>query len=115
MIALLPATCTFLLYFAISLYYLNVSLPLSLYCFRVQFYLLPTINMDYTHVSFKQVWEDEAAAHRQAEAAKWHLGLFVVFALNLFVSILRTISTPPGGIPEDKEWDFADTSCTSTD
>lgn len=34
------------------------------------------------------------------------LGLFLFFALMLIISIIRTISTNPGGIPEEKEWDM---------
>jgi len=49
--ALLPVTCTFLLYMFLSLYYVN-------------FYLYPTIQMDFSQISFKDVWEDEAKAHR---------------------------------------------------
>lgn len=31
---------------------------------------------------------------------------FSLFSCILLVSIVRTIRTPPGGIPEDKEWDM---------
>jgi hypothetical protein len=35
-----------------------------------------------------------------------YLGFFAWFSLNLLVSIIRTIWTNPGNIPEDKEWDM---------
>lgn len=60
--ALLPVTCTFLLYMFLSLYYVNVSSITILSV--VQFYLYPTIQMDFSQISFKDVWEDEAKAHR---------------------------------------------------
>jgi len=32
--------------------------------------------------------------------------IFSLISLLLFISIIRTIRTHPGGIPEDKEWDM---------
>jgi hypothetical protein len=62
--------------------------------------------MDYSQIGFGEVWEDEARAHRRAEAAKWHAGIFTVLGSNLLISIIRTISTSPGTIPDHKEWDM---------
>lgn len=62
--------------------------------------------MDFSQIGFYEVWEDEARAHRQSEAAKWHAGLFTFFGTNLLISIIRTISTSPGVIPDYKEWDM---------
>jgi len=62
--------------------------------------------MDFSQIGFDEVWEDEAKAHRRAEAAKWHAGLFTFFGSNLLISIIRTISTSPGNIPDYKEWDM---------
>jgi hypothetical protein len=62
--------------------------------------------MDYSQIGFTEVWQKEAKAHSNAETAKWHAGLFSFFALNLLVSIVRTISTGPGTIPDHKEWDM---------
>jgi hypothetical protein len=33
--------------------------------------------------------------------------LFAWFSGNLLISIIRTISTSPGNIPDDREWDMA--------
>jgi hypothetical protein len=34
------------------------------------------------------------------------LGVFVFLSFMLAISIIQTIRTPPGSIPEDKEWDM---------
>ncbi len=62
--------------------------------------------MDFTQIGFDEVWENEAKAHRMANAAKWHAGIFAWFGINLVISIIRTISTSPGTIPEHREWDM---------
>lgn len=62
--------------------------------------------MDYSQIGFSELWEDEAKARRRAEAAKWHAGIFTVLGTNLLISIIRTISTSPGTIPDHKEWDM---------
>ena len=45
-----------------------------------------------------------------AKAASWsamlYLVIFLWFSLNLLISIIRTIGTNPGNIPEDREWDM---------
>jgi hypothetical protein len=62
--------------------------------------------MDFSMIGFGEVYENEQRAHRMANAAKWHAGIFTIFATNLLISILRTISTSPGTIPDYKEWDM---------
>ena len=62
--------------------------------------------MDYTRIGFGEMWEDEAKARRKSEEAKWHAGIFAIFGTNLLFSIIRTISTSPGTIPDNKEWDM---------
>jgi len=32
--------------------------------------------------------------------------LFLFFSINLLVSMIKTMKTPPGYIPEDREWDM---------
>ena len=32
--------------------------------------------------------------------------LFLFFSINLLVSMIKTMRTPPGYIPEDSEWDM---------
>lgn len=71
--------------------------------------------MDFSQIAFDEVWEDEAKAKKRSDAAKWHAGLFTFFGTNLLISILRTISTSPGTIPEYKEWDMVTTGGESLD
>ena len=33
--------------------------------------------------------------------------MFLWFSTNLLVSIIRTIGTNPGNVPEEKEWDMS--------
>jgi hypothetical protein len=42
------------------------------------------------------------------------LGVFTFFALMLLLSIVQTIRTTPGGIPDDKEWDMQSDSFLET-
>ena len=63
--------------------------------------------MDYSHIGFDVVWEDEAAMREEAKKATAYGFIFAWFGLNLLVSIVRTIATSPGNIPEDNEWDMA--------
>ena len=72
-----------------------------------QFYLYPTIIMDYTKIGFDMLWEDESLAQKQASHALIYGLLFLWFSGNLIVSIIRTIATNPGNIPEEKEWDMS--------
>lgn len=36
----------------------------------------------------------------------WYAGFFAYFSINLLISLIRTIVTNPGNVPEDKEWDM---------
>jgi hypothetical protein len=42
-----------------------------------------------------------------ADRAKIHGCIFAWVSGNLILSIIRTISTSPGSIPDDREWDMA--------
>ena len=44
---------------------------------------------------------------KDANRAKIHAYIFVWVSGNLILSIIRTISTSPGSIPDDREWDMA--------
>jgi hypothetical protein len=37
----------------------------------------------------------------------WHGGIFIFTSLSLLISIVRTIFTNPGNIPDHKEWDMS--------
>jgi hypothetical protein len=63
--------------------------------------------MDFSRVGFKAVWqENEEKAKKDKDAALVYLGFFAWFSVNLLASIIRTIGTNPGNIPEDREWDM---------
>jgi hypothetical protein len=38
--------------------------------------------------------------------AKIYAIIFAIFSINLMISIVMTIRTPPGSIPDDSEWDM---------
>ena len=63
--------------------------------------------MDYTKIGFEMLWEDEANAERHSSRALLYGIVFIWFAANLLLSIIRTIMTSPGNIPEEKEWDMS--------
>jgi len=78
-----------------------------LFVYYVYFFLYPTITMDYTKIGFKAVWkEKEAEAKSDSMGACVYLVVFMWFSVNLLASIIRTIGTSPGNIPEDSEWDM---------
>jgi len=78
-----------------------------LFVYYTYFYLYPTIYMDFSRIGFKSVWHDsEEEARSDAWAAMVYLVLFSYFSLNLLISLIRTIGTSPGNIPEDREWDM---------
>lgn len=52
------------------------------------------------------MWADTNEMEREQKKAWFLLVLFVFCTINLFVSIIMTIITPPGYIPEDTEWDM---------
>jgi hypothetical protein len=62
--------------------------------------------MDYTKIGFDMIWEDEVLAQKHSSRAVLYAILFLWFAANLIISIVRTIATNPGNIPEEKEWDM---------
>lgn len=108
----MPVSVTFALYTYLFVFYTYVSFML---CLKFQFYLYPTILMDYTKISFDMLWEDEALAQKHASRALIYGALFFWFAGNLIVSIIRTIATNPGNIPEEKEWDMSTEADDKTD
>jgi len=68
--------------------------------------------MDWSKVSFDAQWTNSAA--EMEEDRKKAIAYAVLFGFTstmLVISIIRTISTNPGSIPDHKEWDMStDTS-----
>lgn len=95
----MPVCVTFGLYLYLGLYY-------------VFFFLIPTINKDFSSVSFEKSWAaSEAELEKNSKNAVVYAGIFAFTASMLLISISRTILTNPGNIPEDREWDMStDTS-----
>ena len=62
--------------------------------------------MDFSQISFDLVWQNEEQMRVDARKAMIYGLLFAWFSGNLLISIIRTISTNPGNIPDDREWDM---------
>ena len=74
----------------------------------MQFYLVPTINMDFSSISFDTVWDqDTDVAKDKKFRASIHAIIFGFTSICLLISIIRTICTNPGNIPDHKEWDMS--------
>lgn len=52
------------------------------------------------------MWEDQTQLETDRTIAKVLAVIFVFTSINLFVSIILTINTSPGHIPDDTEWDM---------
>jgi len=62
--------------------------------------------MDFSNIGFDLVWQNEEQTQVDARKAMISGLLFAWFSGNLLISIIRTISTSPGNIPDDREWDM---------
>ena len=62
-------------------------------------------NFD-TFIGVPNMWEDSLERQIAFEKGVILLIIFSITTIILLISILRTIITPSGGIPEDKEWDM---------
>ena len=56
------------------------------------------------------MWENEEQLEADRTVAKFLTAIFIFTAINLLVSIVLTITTGPGGIPDDTEWDMPSTN-----
>lgn len=56
------------------------------------------------------MWPNQQALESSQTTAKVLAVLFAFCAINLFVSLVLTITTSPGLIPEEREWDMPDPS-----
>ena len=68
--------------------------------------------MDYSGISFDTSWSEsrDEMETKRGNAIIYGI-LFAFTGVNLLISIIRTISTNPGNIPDHKEWDMStDTS-----
>jgi len=68
---------------------------------------MPLINGNFdTLVGIPNPWTNTVERNHAYYKGIVLLIVFSFVALLNLVSIVRTIRTPPGGIPEDKEWDM---------
>jgi hypothetical protein len=63
--------------------------------------------MDFSHIGFDKLWSAETHMRSDSKTATAYAVLFAWFASNLIFSIVRTICSSPGTIPDDREWDMA--------
>ena len=52
------------------------------------------------------MWDDQASLEKSKLKTKYLIVAFAFCAFNLFVSMILTMTTSPGQIPEDTEWDM---------
>jgi hypothetical protein len=52
------------------------------------------------------MWEDVAEMQKDQKSVKFKVLFFGFCSTMLFISIVLTITTSPGHIPEDSEWDM---------
>jgi hypothetical protein len=63
--------------------------------------------MDFSHIGFEVLWDEESKMREEATSAKYLAFVFAWVAGLLLVSIVRTIMSSPGTIPDNREWDMA--------
>ena len=64
----------------------------------------------YSTLGLADMWENEEQLEADRTVAKLLTAIFIFTAINLLVSIVLTITTGPGGIPDDTEWDMPSTN-----
>ena len=64
--------------------------------------------MDFSKVSFDAQWTDsKAEMDNERKKAIIYAVIFAFTGSMLLISIIRTITTNPGNIPDHKEWDMS--------
>jgi len=78
-----------------------------LFTFFIVFFIYPTLAGNYdTLIGIPNFWSNDEERQQETIKATVLLGVFSFLAFMLALSIIQTIRTPPGSIPEDKEWDM---------
>ena len=81
-----------------------------------QFFLYPTISKDFSKISFETAWtDDKEEMEHDSHKAMAYAGIFTFTSTCLLISIVRTIATNPGNIPEHKEWDMSTDNTSASD
>jgi hypothetical protein len=60
----------------------------------------------YGTIGLPDMWRDQQEMEEEMLSSKIYAILFAVSSGNLLISIVLTIRTPPGSIPDDTEWDM---------
>lgn len=78
-----------------------------LYIFYITCYIRPSLKGDfYETIGIPNMWKDEDERSASQTNAKILLLFFLFSSTMLFVSIILSITTSPGYIPDDSEWDM---------
>jgi len=85
---------------------ITIGIYIWLFIYYILLYLYPTIAMDYSKIPYDAKWttDDEKENHRSTAIVLAYF--FSFFAVMLFYSIMKTVFTSPGHIPEEREWDM---------
>lgn len=69
-----------------------------------------------TWIGISNLWTSDEGWHKAIVRVSIEFGIFLFFAIMLAISILRTIFTNPGSIPEETEWDMqSETNAETSD
>ena len=94
MVSVIPVLVTFGVFLFLFVYYI--------YC-----YIQPTLKGDFFNtIGIPDMWLNEEELMASQANAKILLAIFLWCSMMLVVSIVLTISTEPGYIPEVIEWDI---------
>jgi hypothetical protein len=52
------------------------------------------------------MWGSQEEMEADMAKGKWYAAIFAFTSVNLFVSLILTINTSPGQIPDETEWDM---------
>ena len=61
------------------------------------------------------MWKNKLEMEEDMLSAKINAIMFSMLTMNLLISIIATIRTPPGSIPDDSEWDMPSQQTNETD
>ena len=79
----------------------------KIYSCCLQCYIYPTLVGDfYGILGIPDMWLTPDDMKADQAACRVYIWIFIWCSINLIVSIVLTIKTNPGNIPEDVEWDM---------
>ena len=101
----IPVAITFGVFGFLFTFYTAVSTVFSDSNFQV--FLYPSFKGDfYGIIGLPDMYKNQQEMDEEMLSAKIYGILFAIFSMNLLISIIATIRTPPGSIPDDSEWDM---------